>query len=98
MDNDQDYISLVAHTHIEITLIDPLTALEAFKLIGALEKEGIETTINASSRIIMCETDELEDVTKHLAELGLVEHIGLIKLISTFEPDFQRILVEFEEE
>lgn len=95
---DQDAIEMVAFTHIEVTLTEPLSAGEAFHIITAGERMGTDISINSASRIVLFDTDEIEDVTEILSDIGAIETIGMIKVISTFEPNYGHYLIEFEEE
>ena len=96
--DNEDMIEMVAHTHIEITFVEPLSAMEAFKLVSSCDAEGLDISMTNSQRIVLFETDEIEDVTTHLSDLGLIESIGMIKVISTFEPSFQHMRIDFYDE
>ena len=94
---DQDMITMIAHTHIEVTFIEPLTSFESFAIVAEGERTGLDISVTTSGRIALFETEEIEEVTSILADIGAIETIALIKVISTFEPQLSTILIEFEE-
>ena len=90
--NDNDTLELIAHNYIEITMFDPLSDNECMQLVASLERLGIDTAINSKGRILTFDAhlDDLEEITGELADMGLVEDIGLIKHVVSFEPQWTR--------
>ena len=96
-----DSLSLLVTNIITVTLTDPLTSGEGYKIVSALKENGFESTVSKSNRILTVEVESLDDleiITAELAELGLVESIGLIRQVTEFEPqwDHNMIRIEFD--
>ena len=87
-----DELELIAYNTIEMILTDPLTDAECTRLVQSLERIGIDTAINQRGRILTFDAhmDDLQDITGELAEMGLVEDIGLIKVVTSFEPQWTK--------
>ena len=90
-DND-DMLELIAYNTIEMIMTNPLSDLECRRLMEGLERYGIDAAINRQGRILTFDAhmDELSDITGELADMGLVEDIGLIKVVTSFEPQWTR--------
>ena len=87
-----DELELIAHNTIEMILTDPLSDHECTRLVQSLERIGIEMAINQKGRILTFDAhmDDLQDITGELADMGLVEDIGLIKVVTSFEPQWTK--------
>lgn len=93
MKNDNDeYLELITYNQIEIVMSEALTDIECRRLVETLERYGIEAAINRQGRILTfdAELDQLQDITGEMADMGLVEDIGLIKHVTTFEPQWTK--------
>lgn len=89
-------LELIAHNTYEFTMIDPLTDRECVVLGELAHEAGVDVAVNKSGRIITVECDDMPDATGLLAELGLVETIGLIRHITEYEPQWDHALIEIE--
>ena len=92
MNNDNDELELIAYNQIEMIMTNPLSDMECRRLIEGLERCGLHTAINRQGRILTFDAhmDDLSDITGELADMGLVEDIGLIKVQITFEPQWSK--------
>lgn len=87
-----DELEMIAYNYLEITMFEPLTDMEIQHLFNSLERTGIEMSVNRQGRILTFDAhlDDLSEITGELADMGLVEDIGLLKVVTTFEPQWER--------
>ena len=85
-------LELIAHNMIEMVMTSGLTHNECVRLEQMLERDEIYVAFNKNARVLTFECEEVEEgmkeITAAMADLGLVEEIGLIKWITTFEPQW----------
>lgn len=96
---NDDQLELIATNVIEITMVDALSDMEARRLIEGVERYGIDASVNASGRIAVFEVhgdEQMQDILGEMGDMGLVEDIGLIRIITELEPQWERqIEVQF---
>ena len=92
MNDDDEMLELIAYNSIELIMHDPLSDAECQTLITSLERLGIDTAINRQGRILTFDAhmEDLAEITGEMADMGLVEDIGLIKVVTSFEPQWTR--------
>ena len=85
-------LELIAYNMIEMVMTTGLTHQECVRLEQMLERNEIYVAFNSTGRVLTFECDEVEEgmkeITAAMADMGLVEDIGLIKWITTFEPQW----------
>lgn len=82
--SDDDLVA-VAHVTKEITLIDPLSDGECHALLATCKADNITIHINQARRIILFDCNDLRQVTSILAEVNLIESLGLIREITEWD-------------
>lgn len=92
MKNEQ--LEMIAYNLIEITMAEALTDREARFIVEDLERYGLEAVTNANGRIIRVEVVEAEEsmhtIVETLGDIGVTEDIGLIRIITELEPQWER--------
>lgn len=94
MSTDSDDVTAMAHVTKEFTFIDPLSDGECMALIQTAEADNIKIIITESRRIVLFPCDDLHTATAILAEVNLIESIGLIREI--VEWDITGLVSEYE--
>ena len=80
-----DDIIATAFVTKEFTFHDPMTEDEAYMLVTTAKASNIDCTVNQSGRSALFACDNLEDATAILAEVGLIESLGLIREITEWD-------------
>lgn len=83
-ENTKD-IMATAHVTKEFTLIDPLSDGECHALLATSEADNVSIQISQSRRIILFACDDLRTATGILAEVNLIESIGVIREITEWD-------------
>ena len=94
MSTDSDDVTAVANVTNEFTFIDPPSDGECMALIQTAEADNIKIIITESRRIVLFPCDDLHTATAILAEVNLIESIGLIREI--VEWDITGLVSEYE--
>ena len=92
MDNE-DTLEMIAINEIVITMHEPVTDREARYIIEEAERIGMQAVVHNGNRIFTFEVadpEDMEDIIGITGDLGITEDIGLIRMITSLEPQWVR--------
>lgn len=89
-----DTLEMIAYNIIEIIMHDPFSDMEAECIITELDRLGMDSTVNQSGRIltvdVMDADEDMRTILEVVGSLGCTEDIGLIKIMTQLEPQWER--------
>ena len=80
----------------EITFVDPMSDSEFEFWASHACRDGSETSLSHSNRILLLETDiDVNELISMLARLGFADDVGLIRETIEYVPEREMVVLEF---